>query len=121
MYAIKSEIEELVREKCPWQVYNFLRFLKCSPNPLIKFSQLCYGSINTIVVVPCLKEIHANLYWVLGNTGIAGNENTNTSAKSATTNVDKLVPTRAIPHTDMMKVIKIDKNICHCQSTREPS
>jgi len=52
------------------------------------------------------KEIHIDLCWVPGHSVIVGNENADSSAKSAT-RVDRQASTRAIPHTDMTEIIKV--------------
>lgn len=57
--------------------------------------------------------------------GIAGNENVYTSGNRATTNSNRLVPDGAIPHRDIMGVIKaavrIGKGIGLLQITKERS
>lgn len=56
--------------------------------------------------MPHSKIYSASLCWVPGHIGVAGNENACTSAKSATTDVDRLLPSGAMLHIDMTKRIK---------------
>lgn len=96
MYAAEELIEKSVSMAV---IQFFFPIPKCIAGPQMKFPQLDYGNINTALPYHAsVEEIHTGLCWVSGHTGVAGNEHIDTSARSATTNINRVVPTRAILH-----------------------
>jgi len=68
---------------------------------------LCFGSRNTTApIISGVSFEREKLTWVPGHSGVEGNNNAEALTKSATINIDRQMPSRAVPHTGLIAIIK---------------
>lgn len=99
MYVIKNAIENSLKKisgsyaiSQPLKVYGWPSN-HMPVTAMVTINSCCCNQAS-------VKEVHTGLCWVPGHTCVVENKHVNTSAaKSATTNVDRLLPTIAISHT----------------------
>ena len=108
LYAVKATVELLIENDegpCNYTIFcdsqSVLHALKSSAS-----RSLIVGAIKNLMTLAAAKAIHINLCWVPGHCGIAGNEKADTKAKFASNSVDECRRIRAIPHTDMTRIVK---------------